>query len=160
MFYLKLHKFSLTFSYFSHFWITGTPACRCHIHPLVNVIHACFHTQRDSDTTQDFFLLCAPAFAGLSPLLAHRLSGPLGPNPPLLQMASEPLLPKPPRYIIIASWFSQGNSEVRMPKSGHGGACEVWRNSNVRAEEAVLLTVAPRAVRVYIQVEKPTVTVL
>lgn len=80
MFYLKLHKFKLTFSYFSHFWIRGTPARPCHIHPLVNVIHACFHTQQDSNTTQDF-LLCASAFAGLSPLLAHRSTGPLGRTP-------------------------------------------------------------------------------
>lgn len=45
---------NFTTSCFSHCGMRRTPDCPCHIHPLVNVIRTCFHTQRDFNTTRDY----------------------------------------------------------------------------------------------------------
>lgn len=143
-----------------HFYVLGTlrseqtqtvPATSTHLF----VIHACFHTQQGLYTTQHciFFFCFVHQRCRTLAAAGPQVDRPTGTNPPLLQMASQPLLPKSPCYIIIASWFCRVTVRSGCPKVVMVVVMEYEETAMSEQEEAVLVYPAGSwAVMVYTEV--------
>lgn len=102
-------------------------------------VYAFCQTQHDYNPTVEP-QFCSAASMDSCPLLAFRLTGPLGENLPLLQMA--PLLPQTELYIIMASWCSWVTARSGSPK-------QPWMKRERTVLEPQLIRSGRQAVRIW-----------